>query len=108
MLAASPSAAETALSFAAIGDLLGEAADDVLSELPAPQRHALEVALLRAPPDRGEIGRRSDGSPAALYARPRAGPRQRWGVEIAARPLIRKARVTLGASAERLGPDEQE
>lgn len=46
VLVASPSAAETGLSFAAIGDLLGEVADDVLVELPAPQRHALEVALL--------------------------------------------------------------
>lgn len=46
LLAASPSAAETGLSFAAIGDLLGEAAAEVLTELPAPQRHALEVALL--------------------------------------------------------------
>ncbi len=46
VLTASPSVAETGLSFAAIGDLLGEAAADVLAELPAPQRHALEVALL--------------------------------------------------------------
>ena len=46
VLAASPSVAETGLSFAAICDLLGEAADDVLVDLPAPQRHALEVALL--------------------------------------------------------------
>ena len=46
VLAASPAAAETGLSFAAIGDMLGEVADDVLPELPAPQRRALEVALL--------------------------------------------------------------
>src|SRR5262245_46738512 len=46
VLTASPSVAETGLSLAAIGDLLGESADEVLGELPAPQRHALEVALL--------------------------------------------------------------
>ncbi len=46
VLAASPAAAETGLSFSAIDDLLGEAADDVLPELPTPQRLALEVALL--------------------------------------------------------------
>ena len=46
VLTASPSVAETSLSFAAVGDLLGEAAPEVLAELPAPQRAALEVALL--------------------------------------------------------------
>jgi DNA-binding CsgD family transcriptional regulator len=51
-----PSESETALSFAGLGDLLGEAANDVLPELPPPQKRALEVALLLrdpggAPPD---------------------------------------------------------
>lgn len=51
-----PSESETALSFAGLGDLLGESADDVLPELPPPQERALEVALLLrdpggAPPD---------------------------------------------------------
>ncbi|HWM10069.1 MAG TPA: AAA family ATPase [Solirubrobacteraceae bacterium] len=44
--AARPSGAEAQLSFAALTDLLDDVED--LSALPAPQRHALEVALLRA------------------------------------------------------------
>ena len=55
-----PSQSETALSFAGLGDLLGEAADDLLPELPPPQARALEVALLLrdpggAPPDQRGI-----------------------------------------------------
>lgn len=46
VLGATPSTAETRLSFAALGDLLEPALADTLSELPAPQRRALEVALL--------------------------------------------------------------
>lgn len=46
VLTASPSAAETGMSFAALGDLLGGAVDEVLPTLPSPQRRALEVALL--------------------------------------------------------------
>jgi hypothetical protein len=51
-----PSESETALSFAGLGDLLGDAAAEVLPELPPPQKGALEVALLLrdpggAPPD---------------------------------------------------------
>jgi DNA-binding CsgD family transcriptional regulator len=48
VLACQPAAAEARLSFAALGDLLEPVIDDVLSELPRPQRQALEVALLRA------------------------------------------------------------
>jgi DNA-binding CsgD family transcriptional regulator len=40
-------AAEARLTFVGLADLLGDAADDVLPRLPAPQAHALEVALLR-------------------------------------------------------------
>ena len=40
--------AEIALPFTALGDLLGEVDDHVLSRLPEPQREALDVALLRA------------------------------------------------------------
>lgn len=47
---ARPTEAETALAFAALNDLLGELADDeVLADLPAPQRVALDGALLRVP-----------------------------------------------------------
>lgn len=56
VLAASPTEAETRLSFAVLGDLLDGVLDEALNELPEPQRHALEVALLLesprgAPPD---------------------------------------------------------
>jgi DNA-binding CsgD family transcriptional regulator len=45
-----PVEAETGLAFASVGDLLAEVGDEQLEPLPAPQRHALEVALLRASP----------------------------------------------------------
>ena len=46
LLSSRPSEAETGFSFAGLADLLGPAADDVLPELPAIQRRALEAALL--------------------------------------------------------------
>src|SRR6266508_1631991 len=46
VLTASPVEAETKLSFAALGDLLANALDDVLPALAVPQRRALEIALL--------------------------------------------------------------
>ncbi|HXJ63979.1 MAG TPA: AAA family ATPase, partial [Actinomycetota bacterium] len=49
VLVARPSSAETSLSFAGLGDLLGPMLDDLAPRLPAPQRDALDVALLRAP-----------------------------------------------------------
>jgi predicted ATPase len=54
VLTAAPASSEARLAFAAIGDLLGDAVDAVASELPPPQKHALDVALLleepRGPP----------------------------------------------------------
>lgn len=47
VLRASPAQAEARLSFAALSDLFDPVPDDVLAELPAPQRHALAVALLK-------------------------------------------------------------
>ena len=47
VLQARPAEAEADLSYAALGDLVGSAFDEVSGELPAPQQHALEVALLR-------------------------------------------------------------
>ena len=41
-----PSEAEASFSFAALGDLLATRPDDLLSSIPPPQRHALEVALM--------------------------------------------------------------
>jgi DNA-binding CsgD family transcriptional regulator len=42
-----PADAETKLAFAALADLVGAVEEDVLSELPEPQRNALDAALLR-------------------------------------------------------------
>lgn len=61
VLACRPSAAEAELSYGALGDLVGPYLGDVLPELPAPQRWALEVALLLReaggpPPDQRAIG----------------------------------------------------
>ena len=46
-----PGERETQLAYAALGDLLSEVPDAALADLPAPQRRALEVALLRAEPE---------------------------------------------------------
>jgi DNA-binding CsgD family transcriptional regulator len=43
-----PAEPETKLSFSSLADLLGPVADEVLPQLPEPQRRALEAALLRA------------------------------------------------------------
>ena len=50
VLSCRPAAAEAKLSFAGLADLLGELDVDAFARLPAPQRHGLEVALLRAAP----------------------------------------------------------
>ena len=49
-LCARASEAEARLSFAGLADLLEATGPDVLTGLPAPQRHALEVAVRRAEP----------------------------------------------------------
>src|SRR6185437_10237903 len=48
VLVARPAEAERELGHAALGDLLEGALDEVVSELSAPRRRALEGALLRA------------------------------------------------------------
>jgi hypothetical protein len=50
VLVARPASAEIQLSYVALGDLLYGLEADALAELPEPQRHALDVALLRAEP----------------------------------------------------------
>jgi DNA-binding CsgD family transcriptional regulator len=45
-----PARSETVLTLGGLTDLLGPIADRVVGELPEPQRHALEVALLRVAP----------------------------------------------------------
>jgi DNA-binding CsgD family transcriptional regulator len=46
-----PGERETQLAYAALGDLLADVPEEAMADLPAPQRRALEVALLRAEPD---------------------------------------------------------
>jgi DNA-binding CsgD family transcriptional regulator len=47
VLRASPAEKEATFSYSVVSDLLGDVLDEVLPGLPAPQRRALEVALLR-------------------------------------------------------------
>jgi DNA-binding CsgD family transcriptional regulator len=53
---------EAKLAFAALGDLLEPVGDDVLSELPEPQRRAIAVALLRADPGDRPLDPRAVGA----------------------------------------------
>jgi len=50
VLTCRPVQSEAALSFSALGDLLESVPEQALAGLPRPQRHALDVALLRAEP----------------------------------------------------------
>ena len=76
VLSCRPSGSETPLSFAALGDLVEPVVDDILIELPNPQRRALVVALLLEdadgpPPDHRAIALAFLGVARALC---RAGP----------------------------------
>ena len=63
ILSCQPTPAERPLAFAALDDLLGDAATEVLAVLPGPRRRAVETALLRdtspepTPTGRSAIGR---------------------------------------------------
>jgi hypothetical protein len=50
VLTSRPGEAESSLSYAGVADLLADVEDDLLDVLPGPQRHALDIALLRRPP----------------------------------------------------------
>ncbi len=50
-LVSRPASSETPLTFAGLGDVLDGVGDDVFDLLPPPQRHALDVALLRSDSD---------------------------------------------------------
>ncbi len=58
-LVARPTHAERGLGHAGLGDLLEGVVDDVLPELAAPRRRALEVALLRKEPTGDPVDRRT-------------------------------------------------
>jgi DNA-binding CsgD family transcriptional regulator len=62
VLVARPTAAEAELSFAALGDLLGDVLEEALPALPAPQRHGLEAALLLADAERRPADQRTIGA----------------------------------------------
>ena len=51
VLVTRPGENETALSYAGIGDLLGDVFDEALVDAPSPQRRSLEIALLRRQPE---------------------------------------------------------
>ena len=59
VLSCRPSAAEVTLSFGGLADLLAGVDAGVLSDLPSPQRHALDVALLQAAPGSGPLEQRA-------------------------------------------------
>jgi DNA-binding CsgD family transcriptional regulator len=51
VLVCRPVESEAQLAYAALGDLLADVPDEAMEKLPAPQRRALEVALLRREPE---------------------------------------------------------
>jgi DNA-binding CsgD family transcriptional regulator len=53
VLSCRPAESETKLSFSSLADLMGPVGEEVLPELPAPQRRALEAALLRTDDESG-------------------------------------------------------
>jgi DNA-binding CsgD family transcriptional regulator len=73
VLAARPVEAETGLSHAALGDLLGAVVDELPGDFPAPQRSALEVALLRKTADAGSLDPRAVGAATLGALRAAAG-----------------------------------
>lgn len=62
VLAARGSQSETGLSFAGLTDMLDPLVDEILADLPEPQRIALEVALVRRLPGEIEVGPREVGT----------------------------------------------
>lgn len=69
-----PAGSEAPLSFAGLGDLFSAVPDEVVAGLPGPQRHALDVALLRVadsegrPPDHRAVCVAALGAVRALAA----------------------------------------
>jgi DNA-binding CsgD family transcriptional regulator len=76
VLSCRPAATEVTLSFAGLTDLLSEIDPSLLSDLPSPQRHALDVALLQAAPGAGPLEPRAvfAGFCSALFALAADGP----------------------------------
>ena len=62
VLSSRPVPSDAGLPHVALADLLRPVSDDVLGVLPAPQRRALDVALLRAEPGDGDLDPRAVGT----------------------------------------------
>jgi DNA-binding CsgD family transcriptional regulator len=62
VLSCQPARSEAALSYSALADLLSGIEPSAFRTLPSPQRHALEVALLRTEPTRQAPTRRAVGT----------------------------------------------
>lgn len=69
VLVARPGEGDAALAFAALTDLLHPVVDEFLPTLPAPQRHALAVALLREEPRDEHLDQRAVASATASVLR---------------------------------------
>jgi DNA-binding CsgD family transcriptional regulator len=72
VLVARPAEAETALSHAALGDILAPVVDQLPPDFPAPQRRALDVALLRTAAEPGPLDPRAVGAATLGALRPAA------------------------------------
>jgi DNA-binding CsgD family transcriptional regulator len=59
VLSCRPAESEVQFAFGALADLLGDSLAEALCELPEPQRHALEVALLLADPGEQPVDHRA-------------------------------------------------
>ena len=64
VLTCAPAEVEARLSYASLGDLLVEVGQEVFATLPAPQRRALDVALLRTDPGGAVADQRAVGTAA--------------------------------------------
>ena len=106
VLRCNPGDHESRLSFAALRDLLEDAYDETAAKLPAPQRRALAIALLReepaAPLDRGAVSTAFLDLPARALAQ-RASHGRRGRCPVARPPDRFRAHVRHTPSQRRAG-----
>src|SRR5882757_4792131 len=62
VLECSPTQAESAMSYVGLTDMLRNLSESAFDALPAPQRHSLEVATLRAAPSQVPLDERAVGT----------------------------------------------
>ena len=104
VLACAGSGSETRLAYAALTDLLRGVDGDVVEGLPAPQREALEVALLRAGPSATAVDRRAVAT-AALSVLEALGRRSAVVLAIDDLQWLDRASVRVVAFCARRLPD---